>query len=448
LEPKKQIGGQSSLRITKSVSKKWGALHHMQNFLQNFIAFLGGAISIYLKFRQGKRKLQILQIYRASAKELVLGTVGDLKLSYNDKIYSNITAFEYLVFNDGTVPIDGEDVKPEVPITLSCGNDSEFLDYKLVSQSTKNIEAELGFISSNSVLIKFQWLYKNSGIRIKCLCAGETPKLTVNGKVKGIAPLNKIEEFKHESLLTSIEQVFSRISRGFDSLLKITALLSTSYLFILLFISCGSDPVIKNRAYIYPPFSVLSEQINLMSFLRSAQPIIADSSIVQNFNIADDSVLLDTLIIDNLKLSFAWQPDAFARSIADSLRKEDYTVNYISAESLDITDQTEMQELVSRNPKTGETYRVQLLIEKEFSWIEFFSKEFSFWNYLKNLRWLFLFYVVISIVFVFFYGRNLFHLWRYYDLTTSDEKQYLKKHGESFIVKVVAKLLKMKRYRD
>ena len=252
-----------------------------------------------------KRKLLVLNIYYSSAKELIIQKVGDITLSYKDQVYSNITSLEYLFFNEGTDAIDGDDILSDSPIILQCDQNSAILDFAVRSESNAQITASLERTNDKSISLKFLWLPRRSGIRLKLLCSGENPQISLKGKIRGLPPLREIKSFQYRSLYSSVNDRCSHLEDTYSYLRQWAFIAVVGFIIFFMFKVCSGP---DKSAHIYPPTTIHEQQKQITNLL-------AQAGLLANNNPITDSSLVDTVNVNNFKIIHSWHRRDFVKSL-------------------------------------------------------------------------------------------------------------------------------------
>lgn len=165
------------------------------------------------------------------------------------EIEENVYLISGVLWNSGNKTIKSDDVR--IPITLSTGNGSRILDFR-INQEKDSIVAgfKLSQSSANSVELDWDYFDPNYGFSFQIITIGKnTPGLLIDGKLRGIANFKEIRHKQKLGYLDVMTIVITVLLIAFLSYLLKTRYLSMSkflysfaivYLIILVILTIAS----------------------------------------------------------------------------------------------------------------------------------------------------------------------------------------------------------------
>lgn len=390
-------------------------------FLITVFTFLGTIYFALRKLIRGKGELEIIKTALLSAKELVTEHLGDLKFLFKRKTLENITAVEFLFYNNSADAIDSGDIEDDTPITLATQKGSSILEHQLVSQSSNRIKPEIKRISTSSILIKFQWLPPNAGFRLKLFCSGDNPTVVSDGKIKNLPPLVEIAQLEYPNLLSLVERAVNSAVKTAKATTEILAFSTIFFgLFFLYQIFSWSE---RKEARIFPSPQIIADFNHLQLTLISGKVYPDTNQLVAHVR---DTTQVDVLTSSNFEIKFSWQPNEFLRAMGDSLTRNGYKVNYVfpkqrkSNFSMIKTKFQNQDSLIIRDPKSGAEYPVQVI-----TYLNPKRKESPANIMLVHLLFFILLYSIISLIAIVYRFDVLRCINKYHKVLSENEKKFL-----------------------
>jgi hypothetical protein len=106
-------------------------------------------------------------------------------------VKDNVYLFTVTFWNSGELSIEPEDVR--IPVTLTISPCKKILDYQIIEAAHPNIadfslrEVENSYTNSKSIVINWNHLDPNFGVKIQVIYAGtENPSISFDGMIVGV----------------------------------------------------------------------------------------------------------------------------------------------------------------------------------------------------------------------------------------------------------------------